>query len=161
MPDGSAFVFSTYLGARGTDDGLAIALGSGDSVLVAGHTASSDFPTVNALQPEYRGGSDAFLARLAANGSALSYSTYFGGSRGESGMAVAVGAGGEMYLAGHTFSSDFPTFNAFQPRIGGDADAFITKLNAAGTAILYSTYLGGRDTDGVRDLAVVYSETST
>jgi hypothetical protein len=111
---------------------------------VTGPTTSPNFPLVNALQTTYGGGSaDAFVAKLNASGSALINSTYLGGSSEDSGSAIAVDASSHIYIVGRTGSPDFPTANAIQPAWGGAQDAFLTKLNAAGSALVSSSYLGG------------------
>ena len=155
---GSALVYSTYLGGstpgNGTGDSAnAIAVDGTGSAYVVGATSASDFPTVAAVQTVNRavglshgGVGNAFVTKFNANGSALVYSTYLGGSVNDSGRAVAVDAQGNSYVAGYTQSSDFPTTNAWQAAnkaVGGGANAFVTKLNATGSAFVYSTYLGG------------------
>ncbi len=147
--DGSALLYSTYLGGSGTenpddpvDGGIAVD-GLGNAY-VTGTTFSTDFPTVNPLQAAHGGGiDDAFVTKLNPTGSALVYSTYLGGDGGESGTSIAVDSSGNAYVTGSTFSTDFPTASPIQATIGGNDDAFVTKLNAAGSAIVYSTYLGG------------------
>jgi hypothetical protein len=143
---GSALVYSTYLGGSSVDYGYGIAVDSFGNAYVTGRTYSTDFPTADPLQPSYGGDLDAFVAKLNAAGSALVYSTYLGGSRYDEGNGIAVDFAGNAYVTGLTYSSNFPTANAFQPTCGGCgsyADAFVTKLNAAGSALVYSTYLGG------------------
>ena len=109
--------------------------------------------TPGAFQTTYGGNGDAFVTKLNAAGSALVYSTYLGGSVEEDGDGIAVDASRNAYVTGFTASSNFPsTPGAFQATFGGDADAFISKLNPAGSALVYSTYLGGRveeDGDGI------------
>ena len=150
-PSGSTFAYSTYLGGSGNDVGESIAVDVGGNAYISGATSSSDFPTVNAFQPTFHGGTgvftglplDAWVAKLNASGSALVYSTYLGGSGDEFGNGIAVGADGSVYVAGETTSPDFPTANAPQPTFaGGGEDAFVAKMNPAGSALIYSTYLG-------------------
>ena len=143
-PDGTALNFSTYLGGNGFDGGRGIAVDGAGLVSVTGSTRSTDFPTANALQPALAGDSDAFVARLTADGATLVYSTYLGGSRGDQGSGIAVDGTGQAAVTGSTRSTDFPTANAFQPAYGGGfTDAFVAKLTADGTALAYATYLGG------------------
>src|SRR5262249_43981483 len=145
---GSALLYSTYLGGRGSDEGRGIAIDGAGNAYITGDTFSVDFPTVNPLKVAYGGGySDAFVSKLNSLGSGLLYSTYLGGRDSDYGSAIAVDGEGNAYVTGSTYSLNFPTANAFQPARGyGPAfssDAFVTKFNAAGSAFVYSTYLGG------------------
>ena len=148
---GSALVYSTYLGGgQSSEFGEAIAVDSSGNAYVTGSTFSNDFPTVNPIQATYGGGTtDAFVTKINAAGSALVYSTYLGGNGAgsESGRGIAVDPSGNAYVTGETSSSNFPTANAIQGTLGGDSDAFVTKFNAAGSALIYSTYLGGSAQD--------------
>src|SRR5262249_35819592 len=110
-----------------------------------GETSAADFPTTpGAFQPTYGGGLyDAFVVKLNGQG-ALVYSTYLGGSRDEAGNGIAADAAGFSYLTGTTESINFPTTAAsFQPNSAGLDEAFVTKLNPSGSALVYSSYLGG------------------
>jgi hypothetical protein len=140
---GSALVYSTYLGGSGDDVGGSIAVDASGNAYVTGFTQSPDFPTANPLQPGFGGVEDAFVTKLSAAGSALVYSTYLGGSGDNVGGSIAVDASGNAYVTGETNSTDFPTKNPLQPANDGNYDVFVTKLNAAGSALDYSTYLGG------------------
>jgi hypothetical protein len=154
-PAGSALIYSTYLGGSGGDFGRAIAVDASGNAYVAGQTSSTNFPTVGPYQGAHGGGSvDAFVTKLNPAGSALVYSTYLGGSGGDFGYAIAVGASGNAYVTGTTFSTDFPTVGAYQGADGGGYDAFVTKLNPAGSALIYSTYLGGAGDDSGNAIAV-------
>jgi hypothetical protein len=155
-PAGSALVYSTYLGGSGIDYGFRIALDGSGTAYITGFTASTNFPTVNALQPTYGGGvEDAFVTSINASGSALVYSTYLGGSGDDVGFGIAVDSSGNAYLTGYTGSTNFPTMSPFQPTYGGGIyDAFVTKVNATGSSLVYSTYLGGSDTDYCYGVAV-------
>jgi Beta-propeller repeat len=154
--DGSGFVYSTYLGGgTGQDLGVDLAIDNERNVYLAGITTSSDFPTVNPLQPAHAGSIDVFAAKLRADGSALVYSTYLGGGFHEDLYGIAVDGFGNAYLAGWTISNDFPTANPLKPSLAdGDLDAFVTKISADGSALVYSTYLGGDDQDRVSDIYV-------
>jgi Beta-propeller repeat len=146
---GSMLVYSTYLGGTDADAAYAIALDSTGNAYVTGLTRSSNFPTT-ALgpQPTFGGDNDGFAAKLSADGSALVYSTYLGGTATDLGTAIAVDPLGNACVSGFTDSSDFPvTVGAFQPNYGGGRDTFVTKLNASGSAFIYSTYLGGSSDD--------------
>ena len=140
---GSALVYSTYLGGNKSDFANSIAVDSTGSAYVTGYTESPNFPTANALQSGFGGTADAFVTKLNAAGTALVYSTYLGGSSEDRGDGIAVDSAGNAFVTGSTLSSNFPTANALQAVRGGDRDAFVTKLNVAGTALVYSTYLGG------------------
>lgn len=145
---GSVLVYSTFLGGTGGDGAKAIAVDSSGCAYVAGSTSSSDFPTTpGAFDTSYDSKGGTFVAKLSFSGSALVYSTFLGGSGGDSAKAIAVDASGCAYVAGNTLSSDFPTTpGAFDTSYNGsgssDCDTFITKLNSNGSALIYSTYLG-------------------
>ncbi len=152
---GDALVYSTYLGGSSADSGFGIAVDSAGNAYVAGRTSSADFPTANAIQPDFGGGIfDAFVTKLNAAGDGLVYSTFLGGSTADRGFGIAVDSAGNAYVTGDTTSADFPTANAFQSGFGGVQDAFVTKLNAAGDGLVYSTYLGGGDVDEGFGIAV-------
>ena len=151
--DGSALVYSTYLGGGDMETSFAraIAVDGADAAYVIGRTASTSFPTTPAaVQPTFGGGeSDAFVAKLNATGSALVYATYLGGSGVDDGIGIAVDSAGSAYVVGDTLSTNFPTKNPLQPLNGGSTDAFVAKLDPAGSSLVYSTYLGGsNDEDG-------------
>ena len=160
---GSALVYSAYLGgtsAVGPDVGRGIAIDSIGNAYVTGVTYSTTFPTTpGAFQTFSTGPNDAFVTKLNAMGNALVYSTYLGGSGLDEGNSIAVDSSGNAFVTGDTFSSDFPTKNPFQGVIGSSSsatplDAFVTKLNPSGSALVYSTYLGGSDNDVGTSIAV-------
>ena len=142
---GNALTYSTYLGGSGSDYGYGIAVDSSGNAYVTGFTQSTNFPTQNPYQGTYAGGnSDAFITKLDLSGNALTYSTYLGGSGSDYGYGIAVDSSGNAYVTGFTQSTNFPTQNPYQGTYaGGNSDAFITKLDASGGALTYSTYLGG------------------
>ncbi|HHN93427.1 MAG TPA: hypothetical protein ENK17_01540, partial [Anaerolineae bacterium] len=145
--DGGTLLYSTYLGGSGFDRGMAITVDSLGRAYLTGDTASSDFPTKNAIQPWYGGelvGGDAFAVQLSSDGSTLLFSTYLGGSYDDLGWDVAY-HDNAMYVVGQTDSRNFPVNNAYQPSYGGDLkDAFFTRISVSGTYTwTYSTYLGG------------------
>lgn len=155
-PEGSTLVYSTFLGGGAFDAGFDLSVEGSGTVYVTGQTASLDFPTTpGAFQPSFGGGSaDAFVSKLGREGSELLYSTYLGGGQLEFGFDIAVRAG-NAYVTGRTFSADFPaTPGAFQTLLAGVADAFVTKLDRAGSALVYSTYLGGGNADFGLGIAV-------
>lgn len=129
--DGSRLSYSTYLGGSRGDIGFSIAVDSFGNAYVTGETISPDFPTSNAVQKTILGSTtDAFVAKLDATGSTLSYSTYLGGTNAETGYGIALDSHGNAYVVGNTFSGDFPTLNALQPARGSFFDAFVVKLGA-------------------------------
>jgi hypothetical protein len=155
---GSALIYSTYLGGSQIDYGYGIAVDGSGNAFVTGTTFSTDFPTAAPLQVTCGGcvsgqnaGNDAFVTKLNPSGSAPTYSTFLGGSDGDEGRGIAVDGSGSVYLTGTTNSSDFPTVNPLQSTCGGGncsyLELFVTKLNAAGSAMVYSTYLGGSNHD--------------
>ncbi len=162
--DGSSLVYATYLGGSNSERADDIAADAHGDTYVVGETNSTNFPTRNPVQPTFAGGNfDNFVAKVTANGAALAYSTYLGGSGDEGAgigipiirtSAIAVDAQGNTYLTGRTNSTDFPVVDPLQPMIGGGNDAFVSELSADGSALVYSTYLGGGDTDNGWDIAV-------
>ena len=154
-------IYSTYLGGSKENEGHGIAVDSSGNAYVTGFTNSTDFPTVNAIQPTFAGGftcpdtcGDPFVTKINASGTALVYSTYLGGGNKDSGHSIAVDSIGNTYVTGTTVSTDFPMVNAIQPTYGGNQDTFVTKFNASGNALVYSTYLGGSGGDSSGGIAV-------
>jgi hypothetical protein len=155
--DGSKLLYSTYVGGTGDDSGNAIAVdASGDAFVAGGTSSSSNFPTTaGAFQTVYGGGSlDGFVFELAPSGGSLTYSTYLGGSDTDFSAGIAVDSSGNTYVAGSTYSTDFPTQGPIQGSIKGVSNGFVGKLNASGSALVYSTYLGGGTGDFASAIAV-------
>ena len=153
-PDGGSLVYSTFLGGAGREQGQGIAVDASGNAYVVGITESSDFPvTAGAFQT--KGSFDAFVTKLNAKGSALVYSTYLGGTAGvDRGWAIALDGTGNACVTGDTASTNFPISNAIQAAYGGgQSDAFVSKLNATGSALVYSTFLGGNLWDEGRGIA--------
>lgn len=150
-PDGRSRVYSTYLGGAGIDIANDIAVDASGAAYLTGSTTSADMPTTpGAFQAAYAGGtSDAFAAKLAPTGAALTWSTYLGGAGSDQGMGIAVASGGAPVISGVTGSVDFPTTpGAAQTAYGGGgSDAFVTKLAPTAAALSWSTYLGGSAAD--------------
>jgi len=146
---GSSLEFSTYLGGSEYDRVSSIDLDGSEKVYVTGGTASSDFPTRNAYQGSLGGTGvlDAFITTFSSLGSELIYSTYLGGYYAERGNAVAVSSDGYAHLAGYTYSSDFPTKNAYQNSNAGSSDTFLCRIYPSGLDMDFSTYLGGSGDD--------------
>ena len=157
-PAGQALLFSSYLGGPGDDNALDAAVDGDGNLYVTGSTGSPEFPIVNGAQStsgsEDELGTDAYVAKFTPDGSTLLYSTFFGGSGIELSHSIAVGADGSVYIAGETDSEDLPVEGAFQTVSGGGNDAYVMKLDPAGAAIEYATYLGGSGHDGAPGVAV-------
>jgi hypothetical protein len=155
--DGSALNYSTLIGSG---EGLGIALNSAGDAYLAGATGETTYPTTpGAFQPTFGGiggggGNDAFITELNSSGSALVYSTYLGGLNEDYAGGIGIDSAGNAYVAGQTFSTNFPVKNAFQPTLNGTADAYVAELNPTGTALVYSTYLGGSNNDDADNVAV-------
>ena len=149
-------IYSTLLGGSGVDGGYGIALDATNNAYVTGLTHSTNFPvTGGALQAANGGGDDAFVTKLNPAGAAPIYSTYLGGSGGDAAASIAINAAGEAFITGSTFSGNFPTFRAFAPNhASASADAFAARIDPTGTALMYSTYLGGSLTDRGWGIAV-------
>jgi hypothetical protein len=160
-PSGSGLVYSTFLGGTQPDETFGIALDGARNAYVTGETVSSNFPTTaGAFDATANGGSDAFVTKLNATGSALVYSTRLGGSDNELPEDLAVEPSGNAVVGGSTRSSEFPTTpGAFDTTQNGGAfderfDLFVTKLNAGGTGLVYSTFVGGSKSDFGDDFAL-------
>ncbi|MDE5089054.1 MAG: SBBP repeat-containing protein, partial [Trichodesmium sp. St16_bin2-tuft] len=171
-PDGT-LTYATYIGGNGEDFGTDIAVDpiTGD-IYVTGNTNSVDFPTVNALQNTYGGGDlsgDAFIVKLSNDGSNILYSTYLGGQDNDFSSAIAVDNNRNIYITGYTGATlrfpmqpipgfgDFPTTeNALQQTLVSefDQDAFVSKISTDGNQLIYSTLLGGNDTEISQDITV-------
>ena len=135
-------VYATYLGGSGPDVAVGMAVDSIGNVYVTGYTYSNDFPTLHAFQSTLASQRDAFITVLNATGTALLYSTYWGGSDdSDIGMSIAIDTSGNAYIAGTTGSSDFPLVAPFQGTLVGGESAFVIKLDPTGQPI-FSTFLG-------------------
>ena len=153
--NGATILYSTYFGGSGTDRANGIVVDSEGNAYLTGQTDSADFPTQSPLQAELNGPTDAFVAKLSADGAGLLYSTFFGGGGTEAGMGLAIDSQGSVYLTGQTSSADLPTLSAVQDSLGGASDGFASKFSPAGDALVYSTYLGGAvANDGGLSIAV-------
>jgi uncharacterized repeat protein (TIGR01451 family) len=148
----AAILYATYLGGSGQDVAASIAVDPSGNAVIAGDTGSSSFPGVtgSSLKSSLTGPRDGFVVKLSPTGGTFVYSTYLGGSDDDSATRVAVDATGNAYVIGFTNSSDFTgvTASSIQPENPGGYAAFVTKIDAAGTAVVYSTYLGGDFTLG-------------
>ena len=158
LTSAGAISFSSFLGGTNDEHAGGIAVDASHNIYVAGGTLSTNFPLASPIQATNGGSQDAFITKIS--GSKIAYSTYLGGSGGQAGTpeqanAIAVDSAGSVYVAGVTNSADFPvTAGAFQTTFNGVQDAFVTRLNAAGSAKLYSTYLGSSSFDWATGIAV-------
>jgi hypothetical protein len=159
-PPRRELTYATYLGGRYEDWAFAIATDGVGAAYVTGTTQSLNFPLAGALQDEHGGGicgevpcADVFVTKIDAFGS-LVYSTFLGGSKSEYGNGIAVDAFGNAYVVGNTHSPDFPTTRPLQAARAGANDGFLTILNASGTALVFSTYLGGSRQDYISAVAL-------
>jgi hypothetical protein len=177
-PSGSNLVYSTYLGGSSMDSGTGIAVDSSDDAYVTGYSYSTNFPTQNAIQNHLACkysvyfNANAFVSEIASNGTALVFSTYLGGTNFDEGLGIALDGGNNIYVAGFTGSTNFPTTNFLYQVIGTNLysghwlngltnnnanfayDAFITKLTPSGANLVYSTLLGGVNNDVANHVAV-------
>ena len=153
---GSSLAYATFLGGSGEDHGSGIAVDGSGAAYVTGYATSSNFPTTpGAFDATYNGGWDAFVVKLNPTGSTLTYATFLGGSDGDYGEGIAMDGSGATYVTGWTYSSDFPTTpGAFDTTYNGGSDAFVVKLNAAGSTLAYATFLGGGSGDGGSGIVV-------
>ncbi|MFX0060803.1 MAG: SBBP repeat-containing protein [Candidatus Hermodarchaeota archaeon] len=151
---GNGLVFSTFLGGSGSDYAYGIAIDTFGYTYVTGATDSGNFPTPTGFDPSSNGGFDAFVTKLSTTGNGVVFSTYLGGGSNDYGEAIAVDTNGNSYTTGRTTSNDFPHINGYNDTYSGNMDTFITKLNAAGTGLAFSTYLGGNGIDEAWDIAI-------
>jgi len=153
---GSGLVYSTFVGASEAEDGVGIAVDGQGSAYVVGSTESPAFPTsANAIDKDFNGDLDVFVTKLDAVGKTLGYSTLLGGADSDDGRAIAVDAQGSAFVTGTTRSPGFPTTaGAVDTGYNGDDDAFVTKLNTAGSGLVYSTFIGEAASDVANAIAV-------
>jgi Leucine-rich repeat (LRR) protein len=153
--DPMVIVYTSYLGGNDDDYINGMVVDGSGSVIVAGITMSSDFPVLNGWQETRAGWSDAFVTKFTPDGTGLVFSTLVGGSSGDSAHSIGLDSGGSIYIGGNTGSSDFPTLNAFQETFYGvESDAFVCKISADGSGLIYSSFLGGSGMDSVDEIAI-------
>ncbi|OXM14418.1 SBBP repeat-containing protein [Paenibacillus herberti] len=157
-PSGTALIYSTYLGGSNFDQGQSVAVDAAGNAYVAGFTQSTDFPTANAFQSVAPPGMNAFVAKINPTGAAFLYSTYLGGNGDDIAAGITADPGGNAYITGTTSSTDFPLANPLQATLPSPSSSFVTKLNTAGNALIYSTYFGGPNGTQATGIAI---DTST
>lgn len=155
-PNGGALVYSTFIGSSGSDEATTVAVDSQGAAYVAGRTDSPQYPTTaSAFDRTHNGGWDGFVTKLSPTGAALGYSTFLGSGATDRIYAIAVDSGGAAYVSGVTFQGSFPTTaGAYDPTFNGERDVFVTKLNAVGSGLVYSTFLGGSAHDATWGMAI-------
>ena len=166
--NGSDLIYSTFIGGDYDDAASSIVIDETGNAYITGVTGSLNFPTTPGVfdetancewicDPEgyqcYR--SDVFVLKLNSNGSALIYSTLMGGAADQSGSSIAIDAAHNAYITGYTGSADFPvTPGSYDETMNGSGDVFVSKLNSTGSALLYSTFIGGENYQCGRSLAI-------
>jgi len=152
---GDTILYSSYIGGSADDRAYGLALDAAGNVYITGSTGSTNFPTVNPLQRTNGGGqNDVFVMKIGAGGNVV-YSTYAGGMGQDQSYGIAVDASGAAYVTGYSSSLNFPFVNAYQAAFGGGSDdAFLFKVNPAGSAFEYSTLIGGSGSDNAVRVAV-------
>jgi Beta-propeller repeat len=154
-PTGSALVYSTFIGGTAVDNGDDVAVDSGNNAYVVGATSSTDFPTTaGAFDTTANGAFDGTVTKVNAAGSALVYSTYLGGSGFDGGAGVTVDGPGSAYVVGGTPSPDFPVTPGAYDTTFNNGDAYVTKFDPAGSALVYSTFIGGSDYDSIGSIVL-------
>ncbi len=145
---GDSICYSTYIGgATGDDKAYSISVDAFGAAYITGVTNSTDFPTADSIQGENAGSKDAFIVKLSPEGDSLIFSTYLGGDGEDIGNSIDINSSNEIYIAGKTISTNFPTLNYYDNSLDGSKDGFVVKLSAAGNTIDFSTYLGGTEGD--------------
>ena len=153
-PDGQTLVFSTFIGGTSTEYAYGLIVDSNFDVYITGITSSTDFPVFNAYDDSIASGTDGFILKLNSTGTGLVFSTYIGGT-GDDGMYdIQIDGDNNIYAAGYTAATDWPTVNPCQSTIGGGIDTVIVKMRKDGELLMFSTYLGGSENDLPNDLTI-------
>jgi PKD repeat protein len=143
-PDGTDLVYMSFIGGKGTDEGTGLVIDDEGNTYITGGTNSPDFPVKNAFRDKISGKYDAFVTKLAPNGTDLVSSTYIGGTADDFGYSIAIDGKKDIFVTGQTKSWDYPVVNRYQlSPFGGLADAFVTKMSGDGKSIVYSNFIGG------------------
>ncbi len=155
-PGGRAILYGSYIGGSLDDTAQSVAVDASGNIYIGGWTASPNFPVLNPLQSSHGGGvTDGFVLKLSADGATTLYSTYLGGNGDDDLQKLLVDGSGSVYLAGSTAARNFPTSSAFSPVYrGGTSDGFVTRLAPTGTSIIYSTFIGGSQSDSIGSIAL-------
>ncbi|MGY5876822.1 MAG: SBBP repeat-containing protein [Candidatus Thorarchaeota archaeon] len=152
---GNGLIYSTYIGGTDSDYGETVDLDSAFNVYIGGNTYSTDYPLQNEFDDTLTGTYKGIVTKLNSTGNGLEFSTYLGGESYDLLYGITVDDQNMTYVTGFTYSSDFPTKNAYDDsRAGSACDAFVTKLNESGNGLVFSTFIGGWDLDHGRDVAV-------
>ena len=152
---GNSLIYSTYLGGGKEEYGYGIAVDGSGNAYVTGVTFSSNFPTSESLSDTgSRYDADAFVTKLSSSGNSLIYSTYLGGGSDEVGFGIAVDGSGNAYVTGRDLFTRLPDFESLSRRIRGGSDVFVTKLSGSGNSLIYSTCLGGKNSDYGNGIAI-------
>ncbi|MES1257835.1 MAG: SBBP repeat-containing protein, partial [Acidobacteriota bacterium] len=156
-----SIIFSGYFGGSAQSTITAVAVNSWYNTIVAGWTIGTDLPATGGAKPRNAGGVDAFVAGFSPDGGKLLFCTYLGGSGDDRAFGVAVDSANNTYVTGYTSSANFPVVGGVQTKLKGVRDAFVAKLNPAGSALVYSTYLGGTGVDTGNAIAVDANQCAT
>ncbi|MFX1440894.1 MAG: SBBP repeat-containing protein [Promethearchaeota archaeon] len=140
---GTGLIYSTYISGEFSDEVYGIEVDGEGNCFIGGRAASSDFPLYNAYQTTLRGYTDAFVLKLNSTGNGIVFSTFIGGGHWDRTYAFTIDHEGNSYVAGYTYSDNFPTKNAVQSSLLGTTAPFVAKLNSTGNGLIFGTYLGG------------------
>lgn len=155
-PTGTTQIYSTFIGGSGAENAFGIAIDSSGNAFLTGFASGATYPTTaGAFDTTHNGVGDVFVTKLNPAGTALIYSTFIGGSGFEIGNSIALDSSGNAVLTGYTDGASYPTTaGAFDTTYNGGADVFVTKLNAAGTTLMYSTFIGSGGSEFGNGIAV-------
>jgi hypothetical protein len=149
--DPAMVIYAGYIGGAGFDAAVGIAVDGAGNACITGYTdfSAAAFPVTVGPDLTYNGGTDAFVAKVNADGTALVYAGYIGGAGNDLGFGIAVDSAGDAYVTGYTDSSaaTFPVTVGPDLIHNGGTDAFVAKVNAGGTALVYAGYIGGAGSD--------------
>ncbi len=159
-PTTNVLYYSTYIGGNDNEAVEGMAVDTNGFVMIAGQTASSNYPvTSGVIGTTYSGTLDGCITRLDSSGGSLNFSTFFGGNGVDRINAIHYDFLGQPIFGGFTFSSDLPVANAYDSSANGGMDGFVARMNITGTALLYSSYIGGTSLDEVNDVAATFPVT--